>query len=78
MTVNPTSPAGVRRAAAMPKVRTTEVLAGVLEGDTVGGLLSLGVGGASISGMTYSIPSPVGGSTGSFFIDGRTYVKTER
>jgi FAD-dependent urate hydroxylase len=38
---------------------------------TFGGLLSLGFGGASISGMKYSIPRLVGGITGSFFIEDR-------
>jgi FAD-dependent urate hydroxylase len=33
------------------------------------GLLSLGFGGASISGMKYSIPRLVGGITGSFFVE---------
>jgi hypothetical protein len=34
---------------------------------TFGGLLSLGFGGASISGMKYSIPRLVAGITGSLF-----------
>ena len=38
---------------------------------TFGCLLSLGFGGASISGMKYSIPRLVGGITGSFFIEDR-------
>ena len=38
---------------------------------TFGGLLSLGFGGASISGMKYSIPRLVGGVTGSFFVEDR-------
>ena len=38
---------------------------------TFGGLLSLGFGGASISGMKYSIPRLVGGITGSFFVEDR-------
>ena len=38
---------------------------------TFGGLLSLGFGGASISGMKYSIPRLVGGITGSFFLEDR-------
>ena len=38
---------------------------------TFGGLLSLGFGGASISGMKYSIPRLVGGITSSFFIEDR-------
>ena len=38
---------------------------------TFGGLLSLGFGGASISGMKYSIPRLVGGITGSFFTQDR-------
>jgi FAD-dependent urate hydroxylase len=38
---------------------------------TFGGLLSLGFGGASISGMKYSIPRLVGGITGSFFNEDR-------
>jgi FAD-dependent urate hydroxylase len=38
---------------------------------TFGGLLSLGFGGASISGMKYSIPRLVGGITASFFVEDR-------
>jgi len=38
---------------------------------TFGGLLSLGFGGASISGMKYSIPRLVGGITRSFFVEDR-------
>lgn len=38
---------------------------------TFGGLLSLGFGGASISGMKYSIPRLVGAITGSFFVEDR-------
>jgi cation diffusion facilitator CzcD-associated flavoprotein CzcO len=38
---------------------------------TFGGLLSLGFGGASISGMKYSIPRLVGGVTRSFFVEDR-------
>ena len=38
---------------------------------TFGGLLSLGFGGASISGMKYSIPRLVGGITGSLFVEDR-------
>lgn len=38
---------------------------------TFGCLLSLGFGGASISGMKYSIPRLVGGITGSFFSEDR-------
>jgi xanthine/CO dehydrogenase XdhC/CoxF family maturation factor/cation diffusion facilitator CzcD-associated flavoprotein CzcO len=38
---------------------------------TFGCLLSLGFGGASISGMKYSIPRLVSGITGSFFIEDR-------
>ena len=38
---------------------------------TFGGLLSLGFGGASISGMKYSIPRLVGGITSSFFVEDR-------
>jgi cation diffusion facilitator CzcD-associated flavoprotein CzcO len=38
---------------------------------TFGGLLSLGFGGASISGMKYAIPRLVGGITGSFFVEDR-------
>lgn len=38
---------------------------------TFGGLLSLGFGGASISGMKYSIPRLVGGLTASFFVEDR-------
>ncbi len=33
--------------------------------------MSLGFGGASISGMKYSIPRLVGGITGSFFLEDR-------
>jgi cation diffusion facilitator CzcD-associated flavoprotein CzcO len=38
---------------------------------TFGGLLSLGFGGASISGMKYSIPRLVGAITGSLFVEDR-------
>lgn len=38
---------------------------------TFGGLASLGFGGASISGMKYSIPRLCGGITGSLFIEDR-------
>ena len=38
---------------------------------TFGGLLSLGFGGASISGMKYSIPRLVGGITASLFVEDR-------
>ncbi len=38
---------------------------------TFGGLLSLGFGGASISGMKYSIPRLVSGVTGSLFVEDR-------
>ena len=38
---------------------------------TFGGLLSLGFGGASISGMKYSVPRLVSGITGSYFIEDR-------
>ncbi len=38
---------------------------------TFGGLASLGFGGASISGMKYSIPRLVGGITGSLFVEDR-------
>jgi len=38
---------------------------------TFGCLLSLGFGGASISGMKYSVPRLVSGVTGSFFIEDR-------
>lgn len=38
---------------------------------TFGSLLSLGFGGASISGMKYSIPRLVGAITGSFFVEDR-------
>src|SRR4029077_8808239 len=38
---------------------------------TFGGLLSLGFGGASISGMKYSIPRLVEGITGSLFVGDR-------
>ena len=38
---------------------------------TFGGLLSLGFGGASISGMKYSIPRLVHGVTGSLFLEDR-------
>jgi cation diffusion facilitator CzcD-associated flavoprotein CzcO len=38
---------------------------------TFGGLLSLGFGGASISGMKYSVPRLVGGITGSLFLEDR-------
>jgi FAD-dependent urate hydroxylase len=38
---------------------------------TFGGLLSLGFGGASISGMKYSVPRLVGGITASFFVEDR-------
>jgi xanthine/CO dehydrogenase XdhC/CoxF family maturation factor/cation diffusion facilitator CzcD-associated flavoprotein CzcO len=40
---------------------------------TFGGLLSLGFGGASISGMKYSVPRLVSGITGSFFIEDRNH-----
>jgi xanthine/CO dehydrogenase XdhC/CoxF family maturation factor/cation diffusion facilitator CzcD-associated flavoprotein CzcO len=39
---------------------------------TFGGLPSLGFGGASISGMKYSIPRLVAGITGSLFVEDRT------
>ena len=39
--------------------------------ESAGGLLSLGFGEASISGMKYSIPRPAGGITGSFFVEDR-------
>ncbi|HET6150240.1 MAG TPA: NAD(P)/FAD-dependent oxidoreductase [Polyangia bacterium] len=38
---------------------------------TFGGLLSLGFGGASISGMKYSVPRLVAGITGSLFVEDR-------
>jgi cation diffusion facilitator CzcD-associated flavoprotein CzcO len=38
---------------------------------TFGGLLSLGFGGASISGMKYAVPRLVGGVTGSLFLEDR-------
>jgi len=38
---------------------------------TFGGLLSLGFGGASISGMKYAVPRLVGGITGSLFLEDR-------
>lgn len=38
---------------------------------TFGGLLSLGFGGASISGMKYSVPRLVGGITASLFVEDR-------
>ena len=38
---------------------------------TFGGLLSLGFGGASISGMKYSVPRLVSGITASLFIEDR-------
>lgn len=44
---------------------------GTLHNYTFGGLLSLGFGGASISGMKYSIPRLVGGITGSLFLEDR-------
>jgi cation diffusion facilitator CzcD-associated flavoprotein CzcO len=44
---------------------------GTLYNYTFGGLLSLGFGGASISGMKYSIPRLVGGITRSFFLEDR-------
>jgi cation diffusion facilitator CzcD-associated flavoprotein CzcO len=40
---------------------------------TFGGLLSLGFGGASISGMKYSIPRLVAGITRSFFMEDREH-----
>jgi FAD-dependent urate hydroxylase len=40
---------------------------------TFGGLLSLGFGGASISGMKYSIPRLVSGITASFFVEDRAH-----
>jgi len=40
---------------------------------TFGGLLSLGFGGASISGMKYSVPRLVAGITGSFFEEDREH-----
>jgi cation diffusion facilitator CzcD-associated flavoprotein CzcO len=42
---------------------------GTLHNYTFGGLLSLGFGGASISGMKYSIPRLVAGVTGSLFVE---------
>lgn len=42
---------------------------GYLYNYTFGGLLSLGFGGASISGMKYSIPRLVGGLTRSLFVE---------
>jgi xanthine/CO dehydrogenase XdhC/CoxF family maturation factor/cation diffusion facilitator CzcD-associated flavoprotein CzcO len=44
---------------------------GTLHNFTFGGLLSLGFGGASISGMKYSIPRLVGGVTRSLFLEDR-------
>lgn len=44
---------------------------GTLYNYTFGGLLSLGFGGSSISGMKYSIPRLVGGITRSFFLEDR-------
>jgi FAD-dependent urate hydroxylase len=44
---------------------------GTLYNYTFGCLLSLGFGGASISGMKYSIPRLVGGITRSFFVEDR-------
>jgi cation diffusion facilitator CzcD-associated flavoprotein CzcO len=44
---------------------------GTLHNYTFGGLLSLGFGGASISGMKYSIPRLVHGVTGSLFLEDR-------
>jgi cation diffusion facilitator CzcD-associated flavoprotein CzcO len=44
---------------------------GYLYNYTFGCLLSLGFGGASISGMKYSIPRLVSGITGSFFVEDR-------
>ena len=38
---------------------------------TFGGLLSLGFGGASISGMKYSVQRLVAGITGSLFVEDR-------
>ncbi|HEY4014078.1 MAG TPA: NAD(P)/FAD-dependent oxidoreductase [Polyangiaceae bacterium] len=40
---------------------------------TFGGLLSLGFGGSSISGMKYSIPRLVSGVTGSLFVEDRDH-----
>jgi hypothetical protein len=40
---------------------------------TFGGLLSLGFGGASISGMKYSIPRLVSGITGSLYLEDREH-----
>jgi FAD-dependent urate hydroxylase len=40
---------------------------------TFGGLLSMGFGGASISGMKYSIPKLVSGITRSFFVEDRAH-----
>jgi len=40
---------------------------------TFGCLLSLGFGGASISGMKYSVPRLVGGITSSFFFEDRAH-----
>ncbi len=51
---------------AAPYVRT-------LYNYTFGGLLSLGFGGASISGMKYSIPRLVGAITASFFVEDRDH-----
>jgi FAD-dependent urate hydroxylase len=44
---------------------------GYLFNYTFGGLLSLGFGGASISGMKYSVPRLVAGITGSLFVEDR-------
>jgi cation diffusion facilitator CzcD-associated flavoprotein CzcO len=44
---------------------------GYLYNFTFGGLLSLGFGGASISGMKYSVPRLVAGITGSLFLEDR-------
>ena len=49
---------------AAPYIRT-------LHNYTFGCLLSLGFGGASISGMKYSIPRLVSGVTGSLFVEDR-------
>jgi xanthine/CO dehydrogenase XdhC/CoxF family maturation factor/cation diffusion facilitator CzcD-associated flavoprotein CzcO len=50
---------------------------GYLYNYTFGCLLSLGFGGASISGMKYSIPRLVSGITGSFFVeDQRAHFET--
>jgi cation diffusion facilitator CzcD-associated flavoprotein CzcO len=53
-----------RRAGEAPYLRT-------LYNYTFGGLLSLGFGGASISGMKYSVPRLVAGITGSLFLEDR-------